>query len=427
MGVEPGKNAATIAVIVDPSASPGRWLLATSLVDLLVRLDPLVARVVIDAPGRGEQSLAAELGMRVPLFIEESGAPVDISIGVGTDVGSTDLLVDGAGWLAAIDAGVEAEDDGNPVGPLAAAALGAGEAFKRAFELIYPVPAARLQLVPWRGVFSLYSYAFDRASPSIADVVIDATLVGTGGVGAGFLRVIAELGRRVSGSLVLVDADILTTHNLNRVSYATMESALAGALKVEVAESWLRRFCPNLAVTGYPEDFDRYRRRLAVRREDRKYDVIVTGLDNDQARWEVQRDLPRILIDGSTGKDMVARVERVEFGQYGCLGCTRRTLPSDDTANCDDPPDEHAPSLSFLSAFPGILAAGEMIKDVMGAGQLHGEFAQMFRYGPNPDTVGMAAMRDDCQVGCGRSSKIAQYRRKYPGSDTSQPIVEASK
>lgn len=44
---------------------------------------------------------------------------------------------------------------------------------------------------------------------------------------------------------------------------------------------------------------------------------MVTGLDNHDARWEAQCVLPRILIDGAIGRDMVARVERVEIGGTG--------------------------------------------------------------------------------------------------------------
>jgi len=85
-------------------------------------------------------------------------------------------------------------------------------------------------------------------------------------------------------------------------------------------------------------------------------------------------ELPRILIDGPTGRDMNARVERVEFGQYGCLGCSRHssTSASDVDVDCDEPPDDCAPSLSFVSSLPGILAAGETIKEAMGCGQLRG-------------------------------------------------------
>jgi hypothetical protein len=70
---------------------------------------------------------------------------------------------------------------------------------------------------------------------------------------------------------------------------------------------------------------------------------------------------------------MVARVERVEFGRYGCLGCSRRPIDAGGTdGRCDAAPYPCAPSLSFLSSFPGILAAGELIKEAMGTGQLRG-------------------------------------------------------
>ncbi|MHB8293435.1 MAG: hypothetical protein ACYDH5_02130 [Acidimicrobiales bacterium] len=144
---------------------------------------------------------------------------------------------------------------------------------------------------------------------------------------------------------------------------------------------------------------------------------MVTGLDDDQIRWEVQRDLPPVLINGATGKDMVARVEGVEFGRYGCLGCSRRTAPvaTDVPAACDEPPDPRAPSLSFLSSFPGTLAAGEVMKEATGHGSLRDRFDHVFRYGPNPDLVGMPAMRSDCQIGCGRPAKLDHYQQKYPG------------
>ena len=86
-------------------------------------------------------------------------------------------------------------------------------------------------------------------------------------------------------------------------------------------------------VTPVPRTFEQYKQRRP-RRQDRVYnDVIVTGLDNDEARWEVQRDLPRILIDGATGRDMktpgrASRVRSVRlFGLYEAIAdqrCRRR-------------------------------------------------------------------------------------------------------
>ena len=412
LGVTAIDRQITVAVALDPSASPGRLLLATTLTDMLLRLDPLVGAVVIDAAGSDETAIARELGQRLPLHAEASSPRPDYVVGVGRVTGSCDLTVDAAGWVAAVGTVLDLEDDGNPIGPLACAALTAAEVFKSAFSTLYP--ERPLELEPWTGAFSFFSYDLDNASPVIADVPLDATLVGVGGVGAGFVRAIAALGDRVSGTLRLVDADRLTTDNLNRVSFASLNAALQGAAKATEAKTFLERHCPRLHVTAHQMDFGTYKQQLG-HREERKYDAIVTGLDNDDARWEVQRELPRILIDGATGNDMVARVERVEFARYGCLGCSRPPTAVDDSApvNCDAPPDPHAPSLSFLSSFPGILAAGELIKEVTVAGALRGRFDHVFRYGPNPDMKSTPGFRPDCPVNCTKPSKIEQYERKY--------------
>ena len=415
LGVEPACRSATITVTIAPFPSLGQQLMATTLIDMLLRLDPLVGQVIVDAPGIDERELAADLAARLPLVAASASGPGGYSIGIGAATGGADLTADAAGWVAAIGETAGTIDDGNPIGPLAGAALTAAEAFKWAFGAIYPERAALLEITPWRGAFSFFSYGLDRVSPPIRDIRIAATLVGAGGVGAGFIRAVTALGHRVSGSLDLIDADILTTDNLNRVSYATLADALAGTQKVTEAEGLVRRCCPDLAVTGYPETFDTYKQRTP-RRADRIYDVMVTGLDDDQIRWEAQRDLPRILIDGATGKDMVARVERVEFGRYGCLGCSRRPMDAGGAGGrCDAAPDPCAPSLSFLSSYPGILAAGELIKEAMGTGQLRGHFDHVFRYGPNPDLAGTPAIRPDCQAGCSRPSRLGQYQQKYPG------------
>ena len=414
LGIRRTDRQVAVGVRLPLAADPARRLLAESLVDMLLRLDPLVGEVVIDMPGGHEFEWVAELARRVPFEQTDVKALPEFCVGVG-DFDGAALLVDGAGWLAGIRSTVEAKDDGNPVGPLAAAALGAAEIFKWAFSEVHTEPSTAPELREWSGVFSLSSYAFDLANPPMGPVNLDATLVGLGGVGAGVLRVIAALGSRVTGTLALVDADMLTVHNLNRVSYSSTQAAEAGASKVEEATRFLHMRSPNLTVTGFRETYGEFKLRTPLRK-DRRYDVVVAGLDNDEARWEIQRDIPRILIDGATGRDMNTRVERVEFGRYGCLGCSRQMtrILEEDARDCDAPLDSRAPSLSFLSSFPGILAAGELIKEAQGAFQLRGSFDHVFRYGPNPDLRGTPERRVDCTVGCSRSAKISQYHSKYP-------------
>ena len=358
LGVEPADRSVRIAVVVEPSPTPSRWLMATSLVDMLLRLDPLVGEVVLDAPGMDEEDLRTDLAARLPLTVGDAAGSVDYTIGIGAGVTTADLVVDAAEWVVAIGEPTTAADDGNPFGPpLSGAALAAGEAFKWAFGTLYPEQAALLEMTPWRGAFSFFSYDVDGASPPLHNVRIATTLIG---VGAGVIRTIAALGSGVSGTLTVVDGDVLTTDNLNRVSYATLAGALAGTAKVVEPEAFLRQRCPKLAVSGYKETFDTCKARTP-RRADRIYDVVVTGLDDDQIRWEVQRDLPRVLIDGATGKDMVARVERVEFGRYGCLGCSRRaaSVATGVPAAWDAPPDRTRPASPRLQSWvKGLSVAG---------------------------------------------------------------------
>ena len=404
-----------LGVRLGPRPTPGRVLLCQALVDFLLRLDPLVSAVVLDAPDL-DDFVQGELVRRLPLQVGARDFDTDFTVGVGPQSPASDLLVDAAGWTAAIGQLANGTDDANPVGPFSAAAMCAAEVFKWAFDKLFPVRAHQCEMESWTGQFSLFSYEFGSTSPLLGGTEISTTLIGAGGVGAGFIRTIGALGPNVSGTLDIVDHDTLGVDSLNRVAYATVEGAKSKARKVDDAIAYLRARCPNLQVGGYPELFDGYKQRVQLR-ADRLYDVAVTALDDDEVRWEVQRDLPRILIDGSTGRDLVARVERVEFGQYGCLGCTRRPAPArpNEDEVCDQPIDPYAPSLSFLSAFPGILAAGEVLKEAMGGGSLRGNFDHVFRYGPNPELKSMAAIRGDCQVGCGRTSKLAQFNDKYPG------------
>jgi hypothetical protein len=159
-----------------------------------------------------------------------------------------------------------------------------------------------------------------------------------------------------------------------------------------------------------------FKRKFARRRQDRRFDVVITGLDNDQARHEVQRDLPRVLIDGATGRDANLTVERSVIGEWGCLGCTRQmAAPVDPDLECDDPPDNRAPSLSFVSGLAGTLAAAELIKEAMAPdAALRGSFDHIFIYGLNPDLVSEPAFSPTCRIECQNPARRQAYKEKYP-------------
>ncbi len=407
-----------VEICVPNHVSHSRRLLARALLDSVLRLDPLVVEVRVEG---FDAATLEDIGMRVPFEVcEYSSGASDYLISVGNVNVDADLVLDGSGWL--VDLGDIIDDDRedlrlNPVGPLAAAALGAGEIFKAVFAKTYPAAPASRQFVEARGRFSFFDYRPDGANPPLEPLELDGFIVGVGGVGAGVVSVVGELGESVSGCLRLIDHDRLDIDSINRVGYARWQAAVDHERKAIEAKRYLDARLVNLRVDAHPERFGDFKRKLASRRADRHYDVVLTALDDDAVRHEVQRDLPRVLIDGATGRHANMVIERVLLGKWGCLGCTRRTpaAAADGKAACDQFPDERAPSISFLSALPGILAAGELIKEAAGGeGSLRGAFRHVFSYGLNPDMHDESEQVDTCAVRCGASNVLREYTKKYP-------------
>ena len=404
-----------VSIELAPDASARRRLLANATLDYLLRLDPLVSNV--RAVGFEDAELA-DLAERVPLEITVGDDTPVYTVAIGDPSAGADLVVDAHGWLAAIGVVLDQPEEAivNPVGPLVAAALAAGEVFKALFALSYPDARLTGRFVGAAGAFSCFDYSFEGANPPLEPFVLDAFLVGLGGVGAAVVRTVGELGTNVSGRLRLIDADKLSTDNLNRVLYARVKAAVEEDPKVDEAKLYLGARLPDVDVSEHQATFESFKRQLAPRRQDRRFDVVATGLDNDEARHEVQRDLPRVLIDGATGRDADLTVERSLIGEWGCLGCTRQmAAPVNPDAECDDPPDARAPSLSFVSGLAGTLAAAELIKEAITPDlALRGSFDHIFIYGLNPDLVSEPAFSPTCRIECQNPARLQAYKEKYP-------------
>jgi ThiF family protein len=406
---------ASVVVTLAADASWSRRLCGATLVDYLVRLEPLVGTVYLDSSCADD--LVGDLATRFPVEIGDQPSPSDpdVIVSIGAPTRPSTLIVDGLGWVSAVGEVLEMADDRNPVGPMAAAAIGAGEILKLLFVRNLSSLSFTKRLVLQAGAFSFFSYEYGYTSPPIDDVALDAILVGAGGVGSGLLATIAAMGPRIAGRLCLVDDDFLAMDNLNRVLYAPLHSAIGAESKVAVAKQYLRRRTPMLDVQTFAESYQTFSRRIP-RRFNRRYPVIVTAVDDDEVRWEVQRDLPHELIDGATGRHGNLRVERVVFGEQGCIGCSHppgfgQVLEGEE---CDMAPDPMAPSISFLSGLTGTLAAAELLKLAQGSPRrLAGFFEYVFVYPLNPDQQGRPEFHSNCQVGCRQPAVLEAYKAKW--------------
>ncbi|MGO8994550.1 MAG: hypothetical protein ACLQVI_14625, partial [Polyangiaceae bacterium] len=193
------KLGATVLIGAPATARSAQRLLSQRLVDLLVRLEPLVGRVLLDAPD--EAAWVEDLPERFPVAIRPAArpGPVDVSISVGGALGSADVVVDAAGWATTFGGACSAGDDGNPVGALAGAALAAGDVFKILFKARWPDTPIGRQAELTAGAFSFWDYTATETSPRLEPVRLDALLVGCGGVGSGVIAALGALGRAISG------------------------------------------------------------------------------------------------------------------------------------------------------------------------------------------------------------------------------------
>jgi molybdopterin/thiamine biosynthesis adenylyltransferase len=180
----------------------------------------------------------------------------------------------------------------NPIGALGAACLGAGQVFMA-------LAGAPLHAEP------VEVSLFDRSTgapgatkdgPALPDkpMELDALLVGCGAVMNGFAYAVKRL--PVKGHARAVDRQRLRSENLGPYVLATL--ALRNTPKANVIALAL---APAIEVTPYAEDFDPL---FTVRLQRNHFPlptIVIAGLDNVTTRHTVQRLWPATLIDMAAG------------------------------------------------------------------------------------------------------------------------------
>jgi molybdopterin/thiamine biosynthesis adenylyltransferase len=162
---------------------------------------------------------------------------------------------------------------------------------------------------------------------------LSIALVGCGGLGS----ILAEsLGRIGVGGLTLIDDDTLEVTNLNRWQGGTPQAV--GKPKAALLSSRLRRMFPHMRIKAIRKSvFDTHAEQALA-----TSDLIVAGLDNDEARYYLNRvslqyKLPYfdsgVAVTGSGNTtDFRVRYFAVLPGQTACAECTQFTLFDRDKA-----------------------------------------------------------------------------------------------
>lgn len=262
---------------------------------------PTVELLISGLPWRGPldevvSQMAAWAGARATDRKTSSG------VHVGGESAAGFVLAQGDAWTAFVDEPGRGVEDGQlALGAVTAAHLAAARAFHSA--IAGELGLTTISRPPTR--FSL-RYGSTERKIDQSSRVGDFTLVGAGAVGDALLWALAVSGARVDGTATIIDPQLLDATNLNRHLLAGVGDV--GRPKAEVARDFIAPFA---------------RARALIERfsaPSKAPHTLVSTVDNDEARYQVQATFPRSLLHAATGGERVS-VGVLDFTHGACLGC----------------------------------------------------------------------------------------------------------
>jgi hypothetical protein len=372
----------------------------------------------------------------------------------GVDIQST-------GWACAVGRKLP-EQDGNPIAAAFAGVLGSAEALR----VLMAAAGSAARTRAFRGCVSLWDYSLGaNIGPELPEVLQLDNLffAGCGGVGSAIAWTLSVL--RLDGAPLAVDMDSIDEEATNLNRHLTAGFADLGKSKAELFAALLRTAgATPTALTLALGDVDQQLRG--------RIDVGVISVDDDAVRRAFQLDLPRLVLNGGTGDLGQYRVTWHDFAHGACLGCISRAdhvdaspehglarrvgLPLGDLEpylRSAEPlpevvlsqmtltdgerdrlrgtrgrdllevacgqlrplPDEPAVSAPMLSAAPGVLLAGEIVKTRMDEPRPlsadHNSLTASILKGPHAGMLTKREKTGDCS--CTDAVYTDFYRRKW--------------
>lgn len=449
---------------------------------LLLRLDRAAPIIHIVAPGTRSRPLPrlSDAPLVEALAVEHTGfnsvarltttpsGPSVIRLVFGGEH-SDAVAVASRGWQVAVGTTLD-HPAGNPIAASYAGVLGAVEAVK---AMMASAGIQHRSLRPWRGVVSLWDYALPGVTgPALLDPLDldDVSFVGCGGIASASAWVLGLFD--LTGAPRVVDGDHLDGPNLNRHLTAAQPEAAEEMRKVDAFAALL-----DDAGASTVMEFSRWQELATPDR--RRIELVAITVDDDPTRRDVQLDLPRLILNAGNADTGLYRVTRHNFLDGACLRCISRgdrrshgpeesaarrlgltlgdiqpllatnlPLPEELLARATITQEERArirglsarqalgvvcgrfsplpevPALSMppLSAAPGVLLAGEIVKSSLGvvlAPPLDGDrnvVSAGILSGPHDRWLSGRVKQPGCE--CGDDAYREAYRRTWPSATT---------
>jgi hypothetical protein len=228
------------------------------------------------------------------------------------------VAINSDGWLAELSDRADLDYSSyspNPIGAQAAATLGAAEVFKEILRRLGSDTAAvkkRVSSIRF-STLDLTVNKDNPPNPELPSIIRlgDVYLVGAGAVGSSLVYSMRYV-QGLSGRLTAIDFDVVDNTNLNR--YLTARRADVGRAKVDVVSDFLHG--SDVSVSSSRKSYESF----VKERGQKSLPLVVSTVDNNQAREHIQSDLPREILHGATHEQTFV-ISRHDFINGACLGC----------------------------------------------------------------------------------------------------------
>lgn len=294
------------------SSKNGQIMIET-LVNMVSRFTD---RIVLQLP---DSALFSRLKMIVLAIgcqlVEPKEEIPEIVISVGNTPlrGKFNISINSSGWVSYVacnsDVKVLQNHLQNPIGAMGAVCFGSAEVFKRLLELNgCEKKWAKTHLKEMN--FSFLDYTFSESNIDFPlDVDIGKILlVGVGAVGSGFVYSMLKF-ENILGDIRVVDPDDIDESTLNRC--LTYFDGDIGKNKAEIIQ---RYSTDKISIIGEKIMLSQ------LKKERKEFPTIISTVDNNDARHEIQYDLPKIIFHGATGNSASA-VSVIKLLKNACLCC----------------------------------------------------------------------------------------------------------
>lgn len=391
-------RSAAIELRVPASPNPNQLILAEVLLDLCLRMDPVVSEVRVSSGCPDVARIIGGAARRLPLErLAQPDAEIDV---VRFAVGPSELpYVDASDWVVGFNAPVGGGRGDHPAGAFIGALEAAKYVFLRAVAIAYE---RKVEPPSWQDarIFDTWSWAWSTldGEPSqsirLPPVAPTIALVGCGGVGAGYLWFLRKT--RFSGALLLVDHDIIKWHNMNRLLYATTQDANDRRPKVLSAADYMAE---GWTVRPFVQKAEHTEVAAALSECARAGGLLASAVGEPETRKYLGRRGFEHFFDAGTNSDGWARVLALRPGLSRCSECEIQSRAAQRPEDCGLASTEvFAGVVPHLAMYAGVLLALEHARVLLGAPVLGGSNTQSIMMDLDPSTRGATRPCSECPM-----------------------------